>query len=170
MLSSDAFHMTLVASVEVAVLPVLIVFARRASRFSLAHAYFLFFITEHYFSPSSPFPSSPLGLASSPTWFVTHSIYLVLTLVLVWLLGNFESRGPRFHWRATAALAAGWVLLPIADRLRFGARGLEAVVEVLGSPIWILSFLLLTFLPIAVIYLVRARDPKGAAPPAPAET
>ena len=145
---------------EIAMLLALIVFARRASRFSLAHAYFLFLITQHYFYLSSPGGSAPLLV-----WSVSHSFYFAMTLVFVWLLGNFESRGPRFHRRATAALAAAWMLLPIAASV----AAMPALADQLLSPILKLRFLLFKSLLLAVIYLVRERDPKGATPPAPAE-
>ena len=169
------WHMKWMALGEFASLPALMAFARRASRFSLAHAYSLFLITQPYritwayaiAPPVDVYGGPPSVLALGVLLFI---ISLTAALVLVWLLGNFESRGPRFHRRATAALAAAWVLLPIADSLGSGARGTEALVYALRSPLLILSFLLFTFIPLAVIYLVRARDPKSTTPPAPAET
>ena len=168
------WRMKWIALGEFAVLLALIVFARRASRFSLAHAYFLFLVTQPYRITWAYAVAPPVDVYGGPPSVLALGVFLFTislapALVLVWLLGSFESRCPRFHWRATAALAAAWVLLPIADILRFGGRGLEALVHVLVTPVLISSFLLLTFLPLAVIYVVRARDPNGASPPAPAE-
>ena len=71
-------------------LPVLLWFARQASRFSLLHAFFLALIA--VFTGPLVFPS---GASVSLSFSFDAFIYLAMTLLLVWLLGNFESRAMR---------------------------------------------------------------------------
>ena len=67
-------------------LPALLWFARKASRFSLSHAFFLALITGITWPSLSP--SGGAGLLLS--FALNAVISLAVTLLLVWLLGNFE--------------------------------------------------------------------------------
>ena len=96
-------------------LPVLLVFARRASRFSLWHGFLLYLVFRSYAIPNfvsflgltdSQFAASLYWLPIGTVWF------LAVGCSLAWLLGNFESRGNSFRQRATAVLLVAQLLLP----------------------------------------------------------
>ena len=154
-------YATLVSLVQ---LPVLVVFARRASRLSLTHAFFLFLITLHYALPVLPlalwvFPDS---LKWGTSFFVVSFAVsvascvgsLVVACVLAWLLGNFESRGDSFRKRVVLMLLAAlavqvvqtgvWFLL--VRPLQGGVTFVMLVALILGS--------------LALIYLFRDRSPQ----------
>ena len=112
-------------------------FARRASRASLAHAFFLVFIVGGLTLPD--FPGS-LPFYVEWLWRIAGSI------LAVWLLANFDVRGPYFRRSAAAAVVvlAGLVYVPL---LPFPLSLAEIIV------------LLLFSLQLAIIYLVRVRRP-----------
>ena len=152
---------TLVSLVQ---LPVLVVFARRASRLSLTHAFFLFLITLHYALPVLQL--ALWVLPDSLTWGTSFFVVsfavsvascvgsLVVACVLAWLLGNFESRGDSFRKRLVLMLLAAqavqvvqtgvWFLL--VRPLQGGVTFVMLVALILGS--------------LALIYLFRDRSPQ----------
>ena len=158
----------------IATLPPLLWFARRASRTSLAHAFFLFLVMASYGWTGLLVPLAVdlvprvqlvlvLSLISLPLRFLTG-------FLLAWLLGNFESRSDAFRKRVVGALLAIYVVSNLGDVV-------EIVVSTFGRDEGILGtlasvalelFLSLVFLilPLALIYLVRVRAPALAdAPP-----
>ena len=70
-------------------LPLLLWYARRASRFSLAHAYFLVFIAGGITLPY--FRAEELPIYARPL------LELAGGVLAVWLLANFDVRGPLFR-------------------------------------------------------------------------
>lgn len=88
-------------------------FARQASRISLTHAFFLVAIT--MFVVARPYPSHQVTEwigAFYGTLLVWAVATLGVLLLKVWLLGNFDSRGPGFRRNAiigviAATIAAG---------------------------------------------------------------
>ena len=112
-LSGVALVMTL------AQLPVVLVFARRASRTSLSHAFFLYLVFQGY---GLPYFVSDISLTDSLAldgllWLVAGMNWsLIVGCVLAWLLGNFERRGDAFRKRAYVALLVAqlvWLLSPL---------------------------------------------------------
>ncbi len=104
---------------ELAQLPVVLVFARRASRISLSHAFFLYLVFQGY---GLPYFVTDISLTDSRAldgllWLVASMIWsLIVGCVLAWLLGNFERRGDAFRKRAYMALFAArlvWLLSPL---------------------------------------------------------
>lgn len=143
----------------VLVLPFLILFARRASRLSLSHAFFLVLIGGF---------SLPSWGWNWLFWSTGAGVSLVLALLAVWLLGNFESRGQVFRVRAVLAVLAlngigrlvHWVLSIIDPGVSIGLNLSPSVAAGVGS------YFLEVLLAMALVYLVRVRDPAaGAEPP-----
>ena len=137
-------------------LPVLVVFARRASRLSLTHAFFFFLITLSYtlpvrwVLPDSLERGTYLLAALVAGWVGS----LVVAYVLAWLLGNFESRGDSFRKRVVLMLLAVQAVPPV-------------VWPLLERPyllwLWGIAFVTLVALnlgPLVLIYLVRDRSPQ----------
>ena len=118
-------------------------FARRASRASLTHAFFLVFIG------GLTLP----GLPESLPFYVGWLWNLAESILAAWLLANFDVRGLRFR-RSAAALVVG------LDGL--------AYVRTLFLPIFLfllpgVIFLLHFPLQLVLIYLVRVRRPAAEA-------
>ncbi len=151
-------------------LPVLVVFARRASRLSLTHAFFLFLVfqatpaVDLILTVSSIYDQIASPLALEFRWLLffplTQGFNLVEACVLAWLLGNFILRGELFRRQTVlvlfALVVAGWmhVVVPSWDSpLIFWRWLLEGVAE---------AIVLGTILPLALIYLVRVRRPTPA--------
>lgn len=149
-------------------IPLVVWFARKASRFSLLHAFFLFVVIQDY--PLGPvvraiFDLRPLDTAGSV---VSGVSVILVACVLAWLLGNFEWRGRVFRKRAVSALLGvhalfiGLHLLAPLALLGFGpewARGLGLFFTLVLA----VSFLL----PPALIYLTRVRQPEPGGRPLP---
>lgn len=117
-------------------------FARQASRLSLAHAYFLVFVV------GGVLPDLPDSLPLLLGW-----LWGLLSNVLaVWLLANFDLRGPGFR-RWSVGIILGLKVLVLMPHLALGS----------GDTAYPLLFLLgtvfATLLPIALVYLVRVRRP-----------
>ena len=100
-------------------LPVVLVFARRASRISLSHAFFLYLVLQGY---GLPYYITEISLTDSLTldgllWLAAGMAWsLIVGCVLGWLLGNFERRGDAFRKRVYVALLAvqlAWLLSPL---------------------------------------------------------
>ena len=143
-------------------LPVLVVFARRASRLSLTHAFFFFLITLSYtlpvrwVLPDSLERGTYLLAATVAGWIGS----LVVACVLAWLLGNFESRGDSFRKRMVLVLLAVQAVPKV-----------QAIPEIVWllleqpSPLWhwgivFVTLVVLTLGPLAFIYLIRDRSPQ----------
>ena len=116
-------------------------FARRASRASLNHAFFLVFIVGGVTLPDF---SVSLPLYFEWLWRLAGSI------LAVWLLANFDVRGLYFRrWSAAVVVVLeGLVYLP---SLAIGSLFLPRII----------LFLLIFPLKLALIYLVRVRRPTG---------
>ena len=139
-------------------------FARRASRLSLAHAFFLtgfmFIPVTHVVytlfvnlgvSPVQPSPSSDVALFYATWAFVAAAI--AAFLLKVWLLGNFDQRGRRFRGNAVVVHLAIGIALPLAGFAAF----------YIVSPRVYLLLLLCTLacwaVVLALVYLIRVRHP-----------
>ncbi|MDE2838782.1 MAG: hypothetical protein OXL97_14945 [Chloroflexota bacterium] len=148
-------------------LPLLLWFARRASRFSLAHAFFLFLVTEPYGWGDILFPLAfdlvPHAQLSLVLTSISLALILLVGLPLAWLLGNYESRSDAFRRRAVGVLLAVYAVPHLW-------RAVETVISVIGQDDGMIGtlalaslVLLLTpvvvILPFALIYLVRVRKP-----------
>ena len=157
-------------------------FARKASRLSLRHAYFLVMIGTLAFPVGDGpirtlvFPGFSLGIglgisrATEALIFavlgLAESFLIVLPLALlgVWLLGNFTSRSPTFQRRAIAGLFAYMALLsavlPAAVILFFeptvGEIAITAGVMVFGVLVIAALF--------PLIYMVRVRTQAPTTP------
>lgn len=153
----------LLAHGVVALLP-LLWFARQASRLSLAHAYLLFLILKAYSLVSVVatalnlwlFDLVPVGLLFA----VGFASVLGLGFLLAWLLGNFDSRGIVFRRQAV-----GWLLAVYTVSVVWEPRGFIFVF--LMGTLGLAQFLVDLIVPLALIYLVRVREPAPAAEPSP---
>lgn len=118
-------------------------FARQASRLSLTHAYFLVFVVGGVLPDSTD--SLPLLFA----WLWG----LLAGGLAVWLLANFDLKGPEFR-RWSVGIIAGLKVLVL----------LPSLVLVADDTTLLLPFLLVSvlafLLPIALVYLVRVRRPE----------
>lgn len=132
-------------------------FARLASRFSLAHAYFLFLVLTSYSLVTVLVTALSLWLfdvvAVGLLIAMTFASIFGLGFLLAWLLGNFESR-PRLRWLAVGLLLAAHVVSVVWE-----PRGVAFFQDRLAFAQFVVSLVF----PLALIYLVRVRDP---APPA----
>ena len=140
----------------VLVFPVFLWFARQASRFSLAHAFFLAMLL-----PLPAFTWGGLGVLS----FVSIGVSLAIALLAVWLLGNFESRGQAFRRRAVVAMlmlngSSQFVRWPLPIAASEGTLSIDIPYTV---AFFIGGFTLATILPLALVYLVRVRQPAAEA-------
>ena len=136
-------------------LPVLLWFARQASRFSLLHAFFLALIA--VFTGPLVFPS---GASVSLSFSFDAFIYLAMTLLLVWLLGNFESRGYAFRRRTVVTMS---VLGSVGALKAFHLaillqvqREPEVLITILFTVLAGAAFVVIA---LALAYLVRVRRP-----------
>ena len=158
---------------------VLLWFARRASRLSLMHAAFLLIfaslsvigsVTGSRVSGGNYFPYLVNLLAGG-------AIGLAVVLAKVWLLGNFDRRGPRFHRNAVIGLLAtvilgGYAKVLIADLVGIAEGPYLAVLPWLDVVFGLAAFALTTVFELAIllalwslVYLVRVRPPKAVAEP-----
>ena len=158
---------------------VLLWFARRASRLSLMHAAFLLIfaslsvigsVTGSRVSGGNYFPYLVNLLAGG-------AIGLAVVLAKVWLLGNFDRRGPRFHRNAVIGLLAtvilgGYAKVLIADLVGIAEGPYLAVLPWLDVVFGLAAFAVTTVFELAMllalwglVYLVRVRPPKADAEP-----
>lgn len=143
-----------------AALPLLFWFARRASLLSLAHAYFLFLILKAYSLMTVIstvlnlwiFHLVPVGLLMA----ITFAFLFGFGSLVAWLLGNFESRGPRLR-----RLAVGLLLAAYAMSVVWSPSGVTALLQ---DRLTFAQFLVGLVLPLVLIYLVRVRGPAGQEP------
>lgn len=125
-------------------LPVLLWFARRASRLSLAHAFFLMFVTGgvtlpylEYLVDASPYAGLLLDLIGG--------------ILAVWLLANFDVRGLRFR-RVSAGLVIALESMIYLPLVVLGAVGIYLAVPLLAASV---------VLPLILVYLLRVRQPES---------
>ncbi len=144
-------------------LVILLWFARRASRLSLAHALFLVTIVGGLWFPDLP-DALPIFLALfwEPAWI------LVAGILAVWLLSSFDLRRYAFRkWSVVAVVAWQGLdflsdLLQALDLVVFGILAWGLYLEFL-----MLASALLFPLTLLLVYLVRVRQPPAEVPIAP---
>ena len=148
-------------------------FARRLTRVSLKHAFFLVAFTTFY----GDILVEPSYVQGRTYWlslvFSLTSLIggIVVGLIKVWLLGNFEKRGERFRKKAIVILVGvdvlrGYDWIVIGSVLGFIVGPYQslhplldnnlALLVVLGVAFNIVSYLALC----GLVYLVRVRKPK----------
>ena len=153
------------------ILLALVWFARQASRLSLTHAFFLVAFTA--LRPWDPVHSN-WSLENLPYIYVSILIGVLITLSVmllkVWLVGNFELRGPAFRRNAliglvAATLLSGYVRVLISQLIGPG-EGRYLYVPSLASffeSAYELTVVLArtgldqTLIAFALVYLVRVR-------------
>ena len=146
------------------VLPVLLWFARRASRFSLAHAFFLFLIVKSYTLTGIldlVIVLVPVGIGMA----MNTAAYFGLGFLFAWLLGNFDSRETPFQKRTVGWLLAAYGVFVLTRLAEFavsilGAETLTALALGLAGLVF-MGTLASSILPFGLIYLVRVRQPAG---------
>ena len=156
-------------------------FARRASRLSLMHAVFLLVYSS--LTVVSPVTGSTISGINTylllASFLARGAITLTVMLAKVWLLGNFDRRGARFHRDAVIGLLATFILsgyarVVIADLIGYAEGPYLAVLPLLdvvfglaafaATTVFQLAMLLALF---ALVYLVRVRPPTADAEPEP---
>ncbi len=139
-------------------------FARRASRISLAHAFFIVALVISF--PFARLFELVAFLASAAASGASSALWISETLAAVWMLGNFDHRGAAFRKRAAAALFGIKAAFVIAEIVILavrsnGAFAQDAPLEALVIVGWGAT--------IALVYLLRDRRPaisvRDAAPP-----
>ena len=156
-------------------------FARRASRLSLMHAAFLL-VFSSLSVIGSVTGSRVSGVNSYPllvNFLAGGAIGVTVALAKVWLLGNFDRRGTRFHRDAVIGLLAtvilsGYARVLIADLIGYAEGPYLAILPWLDvvfglaafavTTVYELAMLLVFF---ALVYLVRVRPPTADAEPEP---
>ena len=147
-------------------------FARQASRLSLTHALFLVaFASLTLFGPVHMTHSKSPGIFEAYIPFVVGgAITLSVMLLKVWLLGNFDMRGPGFRRNAviglvTATILSGYVRVLIGELFGFGDGLYWNMLPVLGAVYEVAAFvattaldLLTLFVLFALVYVVRVRQ------------
>ena len=153
-------------------LPVLLWFAWQALRFSLAHAFFLFLIVKAYPLPIALPIVTESTLANLLSW-VSLSLSVAMVILLVWLLGDFESRGAAFRRRAVAVwlVFVVGILVALLNSIFSPATSGTETLAARGLIIGILTLIrvvVFPILPLALIYLMWMRRPALEAEPADA--
>ena len=160
-------------------------FARQLSRISLTHAFFLVAFTSLYlFIPIQGSliggTSSEIGWATFLQGLIGGFVGLIVMLIKVWLLGNFDRRGERFRKEAIIILVATVILsdyarVALGTLLDYLEIPSEAILPLLGSTVGLFMVMglvvnLMTLLVLfGSVYLVRVRQPKTLdATPVPA--
>ena len=137
---------------------ILLLFARKASRISLLHAFFIVAFASFAASPI-PRESSDSTLAFALSLTAAPVVALLLALVKVWLLGDFDRRSAAFRKNAigatvAATLASGWTrsVIPL-----LASGGLTAGSAAFVRQAWPQLALLLVYF--VLVYLLRVRQP-----------
>ena len=130
-------------------LPPLLWFARQASRFSLAHAFFLVLVIGGLTLPGPP--------ESVPVYFRWLWVFAD-GVIAVWLLANFDLRGPGFRRWSVVVIAALKGLALLSSLVLVASGAAYAALLLLGIVVF---FLLQLFL----VYIVRVRHPTAQVPP-----
>ena len=152
---------------------VLLWFTRRASRLSLTYA---FFLVVFVFLPASGFVPRPTVLAGDYTPVLVGGVVTVcVMLVRVWLLGNFEARGPGFRRNAVIGLVAATVTAWSVGALVGGILGygdpsfpvsffgLAAVDRAVNFGVAVAGSLAALLAVLGIVWLVRVREPRAEA-------
>lgn len=160
----------------VAVLLLLLRFARPASRFSLTHAYFLFLVAKTYLLTALLARTLSVQLFDLVPVGIPFAIGFVSVFgggaLFAWLLGNFSARGAVFRMRAVVGLLTLYIVselwelaeaLTVVSELTEGLLTGDALTTV-GLSLW--QFLIFTVLPLVFIYRLRVRHPAPAEQPA----
>ena len=156
-------------------------FARRASRLSLMHAAFLLVFSS--LSVIGSVTGSRVSGVNSYLLLVSFlaggAIGVTVALAKVWLLGNFDRRGARFHRDAVIGLLAtvilsGYARVLIANLIGYAEGPYLAILPLLGVMIGLAAFAATTVFELAfllalwgLVYLVRVRQPTADAEPEP---
>ena len=150
------FHFSLIVMlVGLLLLFPLLWFARQASRHSLTHAFFLLIIVG-----GLPLPD----LSDSLPFYLRGLWGLAGGVPAVWLLANFDLRGPVFRRWTVVAIGA----LEGLHFLRAVLKGLALLsTAILTTSFEVLGVLGLSLLPFALIYFVRVRQPAAKVPVTP---
>ncbi len=150
-------------------------FARQLSRVSLTHAFFLVAFTSLYlFIPIQGYQiagtSAEVARAASLNMLIGGFVGLILVMIKVWLLGNFDRRGDRFRKEAIIIILAAVVLsdyarLALGTLLGYLEVPSEVILPFLGYTglFMVIGFVfnLVTLLVLfGVVYLIRVRRPK----------
>lgn len=151
---------------------------RSASRLSVAHAFFMVALTFSFplgrllsYGDSSGSPQ----LLTFAVVALAFGLALAMQLFVVWLLGNFELRGPLFHRRSIAAVVAVRFIEAASSALLVTViRGNAIIFTDDSRELFTVTALIAAWLVVfAAVYLVRVRhpapeaDPTTDAPPTP---
>ena len=129
------------------------VFARRASRISLPHAFFLYLVLASL-DFDIPWIESSSFYLRQLEWF----LWVCLDIFLVWLLGNFDTLSDRFRRRAVTGLAALYLVNMFMLLLVASAVDPMPILWIQLSLLFIvLISVALEGFPLVLIYLVRVR-------------
>ena len=153
-------------------------FARQASRLSLTHALFLVaFASLTLFGPVHMTHLKNPGTVEAYMPFVVGGIITLSVMLLkVWLLGNFDLRGPGFRRNAiiglvTATILSGYVRVLIGELFGLWDGTYSNVIPLLGAVYEVAAFVATTVLDLlalsvlfGLVYLVRVRQSSVDAP------
>ncbi len=154
---------------------VLLWFARQLSRVSLTHAFFLVAFTSLYLViPIQGYQiagtSAEVARAVGLNMLIGGFVGLIVVLIKVWLLGNFDRRGDRFRKEAIIIILAAVILsdyarLALGTLLGYLELPSEIIIPFLGYTglFMVVGFVfnLVTLLVLfGVVYLIRVRQPK----------
>ena len=140
-------------------LVLLLWFARRASRLSLSHAFFLVVVVGGL--------SMPDLLEALPFYYV-WLLRMAASVLAVWLLANFDLRSRAFRRRSAVGLVALeglGVLMPLVLALS-GVTINRSTDHTLLSVLLLAASVFFFILPLVLVYLVRVRHPQTKVPPA----
>ena len=147
-------------------------FARRLTRFSLKHAFFLVAFSDVYsVMLLHGFPM--IGRWAAVLYLGLNTSLIVMGLLRVWLVGNFERRGESFRKKAiiiliVATIAHQYLAVGLGMLLRWQGSEQnvwtdydlhEGLLVVMGITASIAAFLAMC----GVVYLIRVRPKKGLA-------
>ena len=135
-------------------------FARQLSRVGITHAFFLVGFTS--LSAGNTLQGTAIDAISVVRFavllpLVSMVVGLIVAVIKVWLLGNFDRRGERFRKQAIIIVVVAGVLTPFVwvavDSLHGYMDGLAVAIDIVVN----LVSLLVVF---GSVYLVRVRQPK----------
>ena len=169
-LGSDLFLFILI-------FPLLLWFAWRASRLSLAHAFFLIVVTRAVYISLSVVSMVVQQLQQPSLIGILALVSMLATVfVAIWLLGNFEWRSSEFRAQAVLALLAmdGLVYLTVFLTQVLSPEGVsfflteasleEALTELLPASIQFFTRVSLLVCPLMLVYLIRVLPAFAPAP------
>ena len=152
-------------------------FARQGSRLSLTHAFFLIiFAPLTLFGSVHGFQTTDSIAADLAKLLVGGAIALSVMLLTVWLLGNFDLRGPEFRRNAVIGLVAATILsayvgVLFGELIGYGEGPYSNMLPLLDVVFGLAAFaattafdLLTVLVLFALAYLVRMRQVSADAP------